>query len=60
MSKYKALKKDEVEYLSKEINNAVEELDKAVDYKTAFISIGYAKSKLNIIIKQLKGEFPMI
>lgn len=56
MSKYKALKKDEVERLSKQVEQWQTKLN--TEYN-ANISVGYMTVALNTLQKQLKGEFPI-
>lgn len=57
MSKYKALKKEQVEILSKDI----ERMQNLIEYEPqAWTSVGYVKATLKTLQKQLKGEFPII
>lgn len=60
MSKYKALKKEQVEIVAEKLKYALNELNTANTYQEAFISIGYTKGTIERLLKQLKGELPII
>ena len=60
MRKYKALTKIDSEIVAGKLEAALNKLRDDVTDKDAYISMGYAEGTIERILKQLKGELPII